>query len=679
MGVAVIEVFPRLIPLLYSSASFPFLIFWPLPSISLNFETHFSLSLSRNTMVEAPTNFSQTTDVVGSGSVTSPPSAVLAAPVGSVPEVAATGILPQPSEMAPILPPPPPSSTTVPTPAATPSPEVTLAALKIPKKRKGAEPSSNPKPLKGRKTTEGSRVEKKKIACRTTRIPGPALNIGEVATLPSLDVAASKGITMSFPEDPAQESSMSGSESSDSDFRATKRRSARSSVDPSPADLKSKSAGSSKSTSKKTAPVSLKSSVSKAKRKSSGAKDTKAPLPPKKRALEVIPIPPLAHFVDSAARTLFASCTMSRPVVYEKAIDFSTLMPMVKIFVAQLGWVKALESFPPVNLTLVHEFYANFPEDIPVEVKLRTRDPIHVFVRGIQVDISPSNIRQVLSLPQTDKGVMSRVKTFISEASLDTLATNFYSTAPTEPFTECYLSSQYMTEWYKTMGFLARTMLTPTTQTSKIPHHQAALIDYFCTKGHPILPAEYYMFQAIRKAAVPQRHAIKSSLVFPSLITLLCVAAGVQVWDKDMILPPIPPVDRLTIAKSSAQSHFYVETLEHTLLKRDIKKSLDQAFAAALTDVKASISDQLADLKTTLTGMLDKLARPTPARARTKRTTPDSESSAGDTIKEDTPILEDTLVDDAAREGESSDEPISAGATNQDDDADLDDVAADSV
>jgi hypothetical protein len=201
--------------------------------------------------------------------------------------------------------------------------------------------------------------------------------------------------------------------------------------------------------------------------------------------------------------------------VFEKSIDFSTMVLFVKNFVTRLGWVKALESFPRVNLTMVHEFYANFPEDITAEVKLRSKDQIHVFVRGIQVDISPSRIRQVLSLPQTEKSIMLKVKEYISEVSLDDLAATLYSTAPTEPVSECYLSSQYMSEWYKTMGFLARTMLTPTTQTSKIPHQQAALIKYFCTKGHPILPAEYYIYQAIRKAAIPQRHAIKGSIVFP--------------------------------------------------------------------------------------------------------------------------------------------------------------------
>ena len=298
-----------------------------------------------------------------------------------------------------------------------------------------------------------------------------------------------------------------------------------------------------------------------------------------------------------------------------------------------------------------------------------------MIIRGIQVDISPSKIRQVLSLPQTEKSIMPKVKAYISAISLDDLAATLYTTAPTEPVTECYLSSQYMTEWYKTMGFLARTMLTPTTQTSKIPHQQAALIKYFCTKAHPLLPAEYYMYQAIRKAAIPQRTAIKSSLVFPALITLLCVDAGVQVWEKDVILAPIPPVDRLTISKSSAQSPFYVEPLEHTLLKKEIKKTLDQAIAAAVSEVKLTLTDQLTDLKTTLIGMLSQSARPAAAMGGPSHIPSDSGSSSGTKLAMDTP-MED--ADQAVAEGESSDEAIS-GDGDQTAEIDLDDVAEDSV
>lgn len=91
----------------------------------------------------------------------------------------------------------------------------------------------------------------------------------------------------------------------------------------------------------------------------------------KKRALEVILVPPLAYFVDSEAGTLFTFCNISRPIVYEKTINISTMLPFVKIFVTRLGYVNALESFQQVNLTMVHEFYANFSEDINVEVKLK--------------------------------------------------------------------------------------------------------------------------------------------------------------------------------------------------------------------------------------------------------------------------------------------------------------------
>lgn len=453
------------------------------------------------------------------------------------------------------------------------------------------------------------------------------------------------------------------SASDDSDFdpeiQAAEGRSTRSSV----AASKAKTTGPSKVFSKQHAVFPKSSSKSKGK-----SKDATVTLPPKKRPLEVISIPPLSHFVNSEARTLFASCTISRPIVYEKAFDFTTLPPGVRLFVAQLGWIKALDSFPQVNLTMVHEFYANFSEEISAEVKLKSRDPISVFVRGIDVDISPSKIRQVLSLPSTEKGIMSRVKQSISEVTLAVLAENFYSISPTEPISEGYLSSQYMSEWYKAMGFLARSLLTPSTQTSKIPFQQGALINYFCTKGNPPLPAEYYMYQAIRKAAVPHRRAIKSSLVFPALITLLCVTAGVQVWNRDVVLGPIARIDQVTIAKSSAQSNFYVEPLEHTLLKREIKKSLDRGVATIIAEVSSSVGGRIDDLTKSLTTLL--------GRGRRVRRTPDLVSSSGEKDKPAAPI--GTAVPEIS-EGESSDEAISGDDGYADAEDDLDAFPTDSL
>lgn len=621
-------------------------------------------SLYLDIMAEAPKHTvpsSQTTDEIGSGYLSSPTSPMANTPLEVLPLstvlVVASSTSPPPSAVAPSL-------------AALSPSEVSLGdKLKSLKKRKGAGPNSTETAPKGRKTTEGFMAVPSGIP---DLVPTP--RAADVLLSPNKadPKADSKDGPQLHDEDQTKESSLSESESSDPEFKVVKRRYTRSAAAASLALPKTKSKGTSKATLKKSASIPLKASSSKSKGTSSTGKDANVPLPPNRRAPEVTPIPPSTHFVNTEARTLFASCTISRPIVYEKSIEFSTMLPSVKIFVNRLGWVKALESFPRVNLTMVHEFYANFPENISADVKLKSKDPIHVFVRGIHVDISPSKIRQVLSLPQTEKSIMPQVKKFISEVSLDDLAASLYSTAPSEPVSECFLSSQYMTEWYKTMGFLARTMLTPTTQTSKIPHQQAALISYFCTKGHSLLPAEYYMYQAIRKAAIPQRHAIKSSLVFPALITLLCVDAGVQVWDKDVILAPIPPVDRLTIAKSSAQSTFYVESLEHTLLKKEIKKTLDLAIATAITEVKATISDQFADLKTTLKGMLGQSARPTAAGDSTSRVPP-----AGNTYPEDTSMAGD---DPAALEGESSDEAISGdGDDDQSTEAALDDVVDDSV
>ena len=165
------------------------------------------------------------------------------------------------------------------------------------------------------------------------------------------------------------------SSTSDLEFRAPRRRITRNSGKP--------IAGSSKSGSKDSSGPSKPS-----KAKPIGAQDGRPSLPLKKRMFEVTDIPSKSHFRSNKAMSVFSSVTISRPIIYEKPFDFTNIPPAVKLFVDRLGWVKALESFPRVNISLVQEFYANFPENVPAEIKLRSTDPIMVWVRGVEVDPS---------------------------------------------------------------------------------------------------------------------------------------------------------------------------------------------------------------------------------------------------------------------------------------------------
>ena len=431
---------------------------------------------------------------------------------------------------------------------------------------------------------------------------------------------------------------LSGSSSSDPEFRAPRRRITRNSGKP--------IAGSSKSGSKDSSGPSKPS-----KAKPIGAQDGRPSLPLKKRMFEVTDIPSKSHFRSNKAMSVFSSVTISRPIIYEKPFDFANIPPAVKLFVDRLGWVKALESFPRVNISLVQEFYANFPENVPAEIKLRSTDPIMVWVRGVEVDIRPARIREVLSLPITEKHTMTKVFQYRDSTTIDHLASLMYYPPPTEPLSDPFLSSSLMPEWYKFMTFVARSLLTPTTQTSKITHLQAVLIAYFCDKTKPLLPAEYYIFQAIRRAAIPQRLSVSSSIVFPAVITLLCIKSNVPFHGDDALALPVNPVDRVTIAKSAAQSGLYVESLEQTLLKKEIKLIVDKAMQEAVIGFRDYVGHQFYTFKQEMPAILREFER-----SRDEDASGSSTASSQDPHASSDPDDEESESDDDVIRRESSDD-----------------------
>lgn len=84
----------------------------------------------------------------------------------------------------------------------------------------------------------------------------------------------------------------------------------------------------------------------------------------------------------------------------------------------------------------------------------------------VEVDICLVRIREVLSLLVTEKNTMPSVFKFIDTITIDELAASMYSNLHTSPIHDSFLTSGFMSEC-KTMGFLARSLLTPTTQTIK--------------------------------------------------------------------------------------------------------------------------------------------------------------------------------------------------------------------
>ena len=352
-------------------------------------------------------------------------------------------------------------------------------------------------------------------------------------------------------------------------------------------------------------------------------------MPPKKRSAEVShsSVPPLSHFQSAESRDYFCTSIVTKRIVFERPIAFESLHPEVKKLAVHWGWDQVLTSFHRVNRTWVQEFYANFPSNTPEKVKIQSQRPIVVKVRGKDVDISPPRIRSSLSLPATEPNSIKLVLDYIKSVSLTELGGALYhSTFPPPELTASHLSSQFMSELCKLLGFVVRSLLTPTSNTGKITHQQAALIKYLISSpSKPRFPAEYFIYKAIRSAGTSLRE--HSSLVFPAVITKLCLDAGVHVHDADVMATEneAAPVDKFSLAKSMSQSDVYVESLEQTLLKQEIKRQISNAVAT----LQASFTAQFEALRNELKESVGTHAPPAnPSGGDGASSTPSSGSSS---------------------------------------------------
>lgn len=134
----------------------------------------------------------------------------------------------------------------------------------------------------------------------------------------------------------------------------------------------------------------------------------------------------------------------------------------------------------------------------------------------------------------------------------------------------------------------------------------------------------------MRTAGITNRSSKSFSLVFPGLITKLCLEAGVTVCPFDVMANDCEaaPVDKLTIAKSASQSNVYVEPMEQTFLKQDMSLMIDEA----VSSLKAAFAEQIASLKAELLESVGN--RSNSARDGTDPTPLDLGSSSQSTARE---------------------------------------------
>lgn len=164
-------------------------------------------------------------------------------------------------------------------------------------------------------------------------------------------------------------------------------------------------------------------------------------------------------FANSLARTIFLQTVSARPPVFERPFDLTSLPPLFSTLITRLGWKQVLQSLPRPNLSIVHEFYSNFPDSLPETMDLFASSG-GVYVRGLHILFSPTVIRHVLHLPVPSDSAVVQATRFLSDCDMSILVDKLYSSIPR--LTPSFLSSGQMDEWFRLLGFLVRTFLHPT-------------------------------------------------------------------------------------------------------------------------------------------------------------------------------------------------------------------------
>ena len=195
-------------------------------------------------------------------------------------------------------------------------------------------------------------------------------------------------------------------------------------------------------------------------------------------------------------------------------------------------------------------------------------------IRNVFVDISPTAIKNALGLPTPPKGAIKKFNDFKAGFTLDFMASKLCSKAPKEKVEGSHLTSASLSEWNKIMGFLVRSLVYPTSQTSKFPLKKCALM-YALSVPSVFIPVEHFVYFNVHEAAVAHQEFVNSSLVFPSILTLILRKNDVSCYPSDEWSAPVLTITLAGIRKSVGQTSDYVEPLFATLLRMHMDERID--------------------------------------------------------------------------------------------------------
>ena len=242
---------------------------------------------------------------------------------------------------------------------------------------------------------------------------------------------------------------------------------------------------------------------------------------------------PIVKFVSARAEERYnESVKKKQKLIPERGFVGDDLPPFILQNIQERGWSKfCAPPNEPGVVTIVREFYANYPE--------KSQDD-KILVRGQEVVCNVQAINAYFGLPTLPRGEDAFLEFLKTKPSNDSLVSELCApntvwegkrSAKTYIKTKCLLKEAKI--WYH---FLV-SRLMPTSHTSDITADRLILL-YGLVKGIKFDIGSVLMNE-IHNSATTDKYA----LFFPSLITSLCKHAGVKWSKKDELCPIGPSID----------------------------------------------------------------------------------------------------------------------------------------
>ncbi|MED6163234.1 hypothetical protein PIB30_078038 [Stylosanthes scabra] len=233
---------------------------------------------------------------------------------------------------------------------------------------------------------------------------------------------------------------------------------------------------------------------------------------------------------------LFNSYARKRKVIPEVGFDLNEdEYPQIIEHVMLKGWRRLASPHTSVSKLLVQEFYANaaISDEEAVE---QDELPYKSFVRGKEVDLSPSNIRRVMRFKRETAGAQTDYKTRQAmDQRLD------------EPVVPIQLRRTELHPLAKGSQEFIIHSLVPTGNKSEVTIARAILI-HCITRGEEVRAEDII---ADNMAVIAQGLPNKRNLVFPSTIYKLCKDAGIPLREFRRT-PRIPELSYITARRMEA-------------------------------------------------------------------------------------------------------------------------------